>query len=276
MQEGRTHMGFIKLTLLTFGVLYASALSGMYVFQRDFQYFPSRHDPSPAEVGLTGVQRVLLPTPDGETLVLWYSAPSGNAPVILFLHGNGGAMADRADRFAFYQTRGYGVAFLSWRGYGGSSGSPSETGLLSDAKAAYDRLRGLGLPPNRIVLVAESLGTGPAVITAARNPVAAVVLEAPYSAAVDLARWAYPWLPTSLLMKDQYRSRDHVGGIQAPLLILHGEADRVIPHAFGKRLYKAAQDPKTFLSLGPVGHEALNDPATWAKGADFIDQVMTP
>jgi uncharacterized protein len=131
-------MGFIKLTLITFGVLYVSALSGMYVFQRDFQYFPSRHDPLPEAVGLTGVERILLTTPDGETLVLWYAAPAKDAPVILFLHGNGGEMADRADRFAFYQARGYGVLFLSWRGYGGSSGQPSETGLLTDAKTAYD------------------------------------------------------------------------------------------------------------------------------------------
>jgi uncharacterized protein len=269
-------MGFIKLTLITFGVLYVSALSGMYVFQRDFQYFPSRHDPLPEAVGLTGVERILLTTPDGETLVLWYAAPAKDAPVILFLHGNGGEMADRADRFAFYQARGYGVLFLSWRGYGGSSGQPSETGLLTDAKTAYDHLRGLGFAPDRIVVVGESLGSGPAVITAARNPVAAVVLEAPFSAAVDVARWAYPWLPSGLLMKDQFRSRDHVARINAPLLILHGTADRVIPDTFGKRLFDAARDPKTFLSLGPVGHEALNHPATWAPGADFIDRVITP
>ncbi|MGL4236790.1 alpha/beta hydrolase [Tabrizicola sp.] len=264
-------MGFIKLTLVTFGVLYVAALSGMYVFQRDLQYFPSRHDPAPEAVGLTGVERVTLATPDGETLVLWYSPPAEGRPVILFLHGNAGAIADRADRFAFYQTRGYGVAFLSWRGYGGSTGRPTETGLLADAKTAYDHLRSLGFAADRIVLVGESLGTGPAVITAAQNPVGAVVLEAPYTAAVDVARRAYPWVPVGLLMKDQYRSRDHVALIQAPLLILHGEVDRVIPFGFGQRLYEAAKDPKTFLSLGPVGHEALFTSETWSKGADFID-----
>lgn len=269
-------MTFIKLTLVTFGLLYAVALSGMYVFQRDLQYFPTRRDPAPLAVGLAGVTRVRLATPDGETLVLWTSPARGDRPTILFLHGNGGEIADRADRFAFYQSRGYGLAFLSWRGYGGSTGSPSETGLLTDAKAAYDHLRQQGIPPDRIVLVGESLGTGPAVLTAARAPVAAVILEAPYSAAVDVARRAYPWLPVGLLMKDQFRSRDHVAAIRAPLLILHGEGDRVIPQGFGKRLFDAARDPKTFLSLGPVGHEALFSPATWAKGADFIDRTVTP
>ena len=264
-------MAFIKLTLVTFGLLYAAALSGMYVIQRDLQYFPSHRDPAPQAVGLTGVDRVTLATPDGETLVLWFTPPAMGRPVILFLHGNAGALPDRADRLAYYQSRGFGAAFLSYRGYGGSSGRPSETGLLIDAKTAYDHLRGLGYPADRIVLVGESLGTGVAVQTAALNPVGAVVLEAPYSAAVDIARRQYPWAPVGLLMKDQFRSRDHIARIRAPLVILHGEADRVIPLGFGKRLYEAARDPKTFLSLGPVGHEALSDPETWAKGADFID-----
>lgn len=273
-------LGLIKLTMVTFGLLYATALSGMYVFQRDLQYFPSRRDPAPQDVGLTGVDRVLLPTPDGETLILWLSDLPEGAPVILFLHGNGGEIADRADRFAFYRSRGYGVAFLSWRGYGGSTGRPSETGLLTDARTALDHLRALGIPASRIVLVGESLGTGPAVMTAAMtaatNPVGAVILEAPYSAAVDIARAAYPWLPVGLLMKDQFRSRDHIAAIHAPLLILHGSADRVIPQAFGKRLFDAAADPKTFLSLGPVGHEALFSPVTWANEADFIDRTIGP
>lgn len=266
-------MAFIKLTLVTFGLLYAAALSGMYVIQRDLQYFPSHRDPAPQAVGLAGVDRVTLTTPDGETLVLWFAPPADGRPVILFLQGNAGAMSDRADRLAFYQSRGFGAAFLSYRGYGGSTGTPSEAGLLTDAKTAYDHLRGLGYPAERIVLVGESLGTGIAVQTAARNPVGAVVLEAPYSAAVDIARRQYPWAPVGLLMKDQFRSRDHIAQIRAPLLILHGAADRVIPQGFGKRLYEAARDPKTFLSLGPVGHEALFDPETWAKGADFIDSL---
>ena len=276
MTPGGTALAILKLTLVTFGVLYATLLSGMYLWQRDLQYFPTQRDPAPQSVGLDGVDRISLATPDGETLVLWTSPARADRPTVLFLHGNGGEIADRADRLAFYRSRGLGVAFLSWRGYGGSTGSPSEAGLLTDAKAAYDHLRAQGLPPDHIVLVGESLGTGPAVQLAAANPVGAVVLEAPYSAAVDIARTAYPWLPVGLLMKDQFRSREHIAAVRAPILILHGEADRVIPPGFGRRLFDAARDPKTFLSLGPVGHEALFDPATWAAGADFIDRTVTP
>lgn len=267
-------MAFLKLTIVTFGLLYATVLSGLYLWQRNLQYFPTRQDVAPQALGLADVDRIALPTPDGETLVLWYAAPRPGNPVILFLHGNAGSLADRADRFAFYQSRGFGVAFLSWRGYGGSTGRPSETGLITDAKAAYDHLRRLGHAAERIALVGESLGTGPAVQLAAANPVGALVLEAPYSAAVDLARAAYPWLPVGLLMKDQFRSRDHIAAVRAPILILHGDRDRVIPPGYGRRLFDAARDPKTFLSLGPVGHEALFSPATWAAGADFIDRLM--
>ena len=267
-------MGFLKLSVVLFGTFYLSAVAGMFLLQRSLQYFPPHRDPAPAAAGLTGVERLTLTTPDGESLILWYAPPEGDRPVILFLHGNAGEIADRAPRFAFYQAQGYGVAFLSWRGYGGSSGRPSETGLLADAKTAYDHLRAQGLPPGRIVLVGESLGTGPAVVTAARNPVGALVLEAPYSAALDIARANYSWLPVGLLMLDQYRGRDHIAEVRAPLLILHDAADQVIPIRYGKRLFQAARAPKSFLSLGPVGHEALNAPTTWAAEADFIDRVL--
>lgn len=271
-------MVLVKLALLTFGttfgLVYATVLSGMFLFQRDLQYFPARSDPAPESLGLRGVKRIALPTPDGETLVLWHASATPGRPTILFLHGNAGAISDRADRLAYYQSQGLGAVLLSWRGYGGSTGKPTEPGLLIDARTAYDHLRGLGIPAGRIIMVGESLGTAVAVLTAAQVPVGAVVLEAPFTAAVDIAARAYPWAPVRLLMKDQFRSRAHIAAIRAPLLILHGEADRVIPFGSGRALYIAAQDPKTFLSLGPVGHEALFNPATWAKGTDFINDLF--
>lgn len=269
-------MLLLKLGLIAMGSLYAALVSGMFVLQRDLQYVPSRQDPMPEDLGLEGVERVALATADGETVVLWYAPPAPGRLVILFLHGNAGAIADRADRLAFYQARGLGAAFLSWRGYGGSTGRPTEAGLVADATAALAFLQDRGVPPPQVALVGESLGTGVAVQLAARNPVGAIVLEAPYTAAVDVAARAYPWLPVRLLMKDQFRSRAHIGQVNAPLLVLHGEQDRVIPFAMGRALYDQAGEPKAFVSLGPVGHEALFDPATWETGADFIARVVHP
>lgn len=269
-------LAFIKLTLMTFGVIYTFALSGLYLMQRELQYFPSRLDPAPDALGLAGVERVLLATPDGETLVLWYSPAPDGRPTVLFLHGNAGSIADRAQRLAYYQSRGLGAAFLSWRGYGGSSGRPSEAGLLADARTAYDYLVGSGINPGRIVLVGESLGTGAAVPLAATVLVGSMVLEAPFTSAAAVARLAYPGMPVGLLMKDQFRSSARIAEIDVPLLILHGERDGVIPFALGKALFAKANEPKTFLSLGPVGHGALSDPATWSRGADFIDGLFPP
>jgi uncharacterized protein len=270
------HMAFIRLILIAAAVIYLCAMSGMYVLQRHLQYFPTHATLTPDKVGLTGVQVMALGTPDGETVALWYAQAKADHPTILFFQGNAGEIGDRAARFAFYQRRGFGVAFLSYRGFGGSTGDISETGLMIDANAAYDWLLAQGVPPDRIVLVGESLGTGVAVQLAARHPVAAVVLGAPYTAAVDVAAGIYPWLPVRLLMKDQFRSIDHIGAVTAPLLILHGTRDAVIPFAQGQQLFTAANAPKQFEELTGAGHQALFDPATWAREVVFLSAVMPP
>lgn len=269
-------MILLKLMLGTFGLLYAAALSALFFLQRELQYFPGRQDPPPQSLGLEGVERLTATSEDGETLILWFAAPPPGRPVILFFHGNAGSLADRADRLAHYQARGFGAAFLSWRGYGGSTGRPSEAGLLQDGEAALAFLSRQGIATDRVALVGESLGTGVAVQIAARHPVGAVVLEAPFTAAVDVAARAYPWVPVRWLMRDQFLSRRHIAQVRAPLLILHGEDDAVVPYSLGQTLYSLASPPKTFASLGHVGHEALSDPATWAAGADFIDRVFPP
>ena len=269
-------MVLIKLVLLAMPLVYAAALSGMFLMQRQLQYFPTHADPSPAEAGLTGVTRQTLTTPDGETLVVWFAPAPPDRPTILYFHGNAGSIADRADRLAFYQSQGFGAAFLSYRGYGGSTGTPSEVGLMTDARAAYDWLIAQAIPPTRITLVGESLGTGVAVQLAAQAQVGAVVLEAPYTAAVDVAARVYPWLPVRLLMKDQFRSSAHIGKVTAPLLILHGTADTVIPFAFGQNLFAVANEPKTFIKINGAGHEALFSPATWQEETSFLNTIFPP
>jgi fermentation-respiration switch protein FrsA (DUF1100 family) len=145
--------------------------------------------------------------------------------------------------------------FLSYRGYGGSTGSPSEAGLVSDANAAYDWLTKHNVPASNIVLVGESLGTGVAVQLAARRPVAAIALEAPFTSTADVARLSYWWLPVGLLMKDQFRSIDFLKDVHVPLLVMHGTDDRLIPLKMGESLYAAANGPKEFVAI-PAGTHA--------------------
>jgi fermentation-respiration switch protein FrsA (DUF1100 family) len=171
---------------------------------------------------------------------------------------------------AFYQEQGFGALFLSYRGYGASTGSMSEQGFITDALTAYDVLARDGIPPSMIAVVGESLGTGVAVQVAAQRPVAALALEAPFTAAVDVAAGLYWYLPVGLLMKDQYRSRDHIAAVRVPLLIQHGDADRVIPVEQGRRLFEMANEPKQLVILTGEGHDVIGSPEVWAREVAFF------
>jgi pimeloyl-ACP methyl ester carboxylesterase len=263
-------MGFLRSLLFIGAAAYLGILLYMYLQQRSLQYFPSREGLAPQAVGLTGVSEERVNTPDGETIVLWHWPAKPGMPTILFFHGNGGEMSGRRDRMAFYQSQGFGALFVSYRGYGASTGKISEQGFMTDAFTAYEFLRQRGVSPEKIVVVGESLGSGVAVQLSAQRPVAALVLEAPFTAAVDVAADIYPWLPVGMLMKDQYPSRDFIGKVKAPLLILHGDADRVIPVAQGRRLFEMANEPKELVILAGEGHDAIGSPAVWARGLEHV------
>lgn len=269
-------MTFLKLGLLSVALLYLCAATAMYFMQRSFQYFPTHRAPTPEMVGLSGVSSVTLDTADGVTVQMWHAPATPGQPTILFFHGNAGEIADRAPRLAAYQAAGLGAAFVSYRGYGASGGAPSEEGFLHDARAAYHWLLAQGVPAAQIVVVGESLGTGVAVKLAASVPVGALILGAPYAAAVDLAARHYPWLPVRLLMKDQFRSIDDIPHIKTPLLILHGTDDTVIPISAAEKLFAAAHEPKTFVPLPAAGHDVLFAPDIWTREIAFIAALSQP
>ena len=164
---------------------------------------------------------------------------------------------------------GFGLFAVSYRGFGGSTGSPSETGLLRDAAAAYSSCTDR-YPVERIVIWGESLGTGVAVALASKQPVGRLILEAPFTSAAEVARLSYPLIPVGLLMKDQFRSDARVGAITVPTLVLHGELDRVVPIAFGERLYAAIRAPKQFVRFANGEHEGLDAHGAIAAVRDFL------
>ena len=167
-----------------------------------------------------------------------------------------GALRYRVDRFRELTAQGEGLVALSYRGYAGSTGRPTEAGLIADARAAYDfAVKRYGA--DRIVLWGESLGSGVALALAAERPVARIVLEAPFLSAVDVAAGVYPYLPVRWLMKDQFRSDLRVAKVTAPVLVLHGDRDDVVPIASGQQLYKLITSPKRFVRLAGGGHENL-------------------
>ena len=266
----------MRLAILGLVLLYGAAVAAMYLLQRDLQYHPENKGLTPETVGITGATIETLHTPDGESLVLWFSPAAPGKPTILYFHGNAGEIGDRPNRFKAYQAQGFGVAYLSYRGFGGSSGTLSEEGLITDAVTAYDWLLAGGTDPKRIALVGESLGTGVAVQLAAAKPVGAVALEAPYTSTADIAARSYWWLPVRLLMRDQFRSIDHIKAVTAPLLMIHGDSDLLIPLEYGERLFAAANPPKEFIVVMGSGHDALFEPSTWAAELDFFRRKIAP
>jgi uncharacterized protein len=267
-------MSLIKFLVVFVILAYAAAALGMYVFQRKLQYHPENKGLTPASVGISGASVETLTTAGGEKIILWHAPAKAGLPTILYFQGNAGEIGDRPLRFNYYQARGFGVAYLSYRGFGGSSGSPSEAGLIADATAAYDWLIAKGVEPGKIGLLGESLGSGVAVQLAAKREVGAVALEAPYTSTVEVAAKIYWWLPVHALMKDQFKSIDFIAAVGAPLLIIHGEEDRLIPVDFGKRLFAAANQPKELEIVQGFGHDVLFEEATWAREAEFFARVI--
>lgn len=249
------------------------ALTGLlYLMQRKLQYFPDTRLVEPAEVGLDGFRMVRLDTPDGERFVAWHAPAEGDLPTIVYFQGNGMGLAARAERFKLMHEAGFGVLALGYRGYSGSTGTPSETGLITDAEAAVRFLTESGVPPRRLVYYGESLGTGVAVRLAVRPGMrpAAVILEAPFTAAADVARMHYWYVPVALLMKDQFRSIDHIADIGAPLFVLHGDADAVVPVDHGRRLFAAAREPKELMVISGGSHGLPLTLEIWQRLDAFI------
>jgi fermentation-respiration switch protein FrsA (DUF1100 family) len=245
--------------LLVVGVVgYGGVLMLMYVFQRKLMYFPDPKRTPPAEAGFAQAQELRLESIDGERLIAWHVPPRGDRPVMLYLHGNAGALNLRAGRFEWLIAEGDGLVALSYRGFGGSSGVPNEQGLINDALAAYD-FTVQRYAARRVVLWGESLGTAVAVALAAERDVGGVILDAPFTSIADVGAAAYPFAPVRWLIKDAFRSDRRIGKVKAPILVLHGERDAIVPIRFGERLFALANEPKRMVRFPQGGHINLDD-----------------
>jgi len=261
-------MATLKWLLIVAVVGYGVFLTLLYVAQRKLQYVPETLRTAPAAAGLPAAQEVVLDTADGERVIVWHVPPHGEKPVIVYFHGNGAALRSRAERFRSLTADGTGLLALSYRGYGGSSGSPTEAGLLADAAAAY-AFAMARYPAARLAVWGESLGTGVAIGLAAEKPIGYLVLETPFTSTADVAAQSYWFAPVRLLMKDQYRSDLRIGKVTAPVLVLHGDRDTIVPFAMGERLYALVNAPKRFVRFRGLGHNELGAGAVAAAKAFF-------
>jgi uncharacterized protein len=248
---------------------YVAGLVVLYVFQRRLLYLPQRRPVSPAAVGFPEAEEVVLETSDGERLIAWHVPPRTGQALVIYFHGNAETIAKRADRHRELIATGAGLLAVSYRGYMGSSGQPTEPGLLRDADAAYS-FAASRHPAERIVLWGHSLGSGVAVALAASRPVAKLILEAPFTSTADVAQRMFPLVPVRRLMHDQFRSDQRIGAVRAPILILHGARDLVVPIALGERLYELAREPKGFVRYPHGGHDDLDAYGAGIEARRFI------
>ena len=252
-------MTVLKWIGAVFAFLYLGGLIGLYVKQRDMLFpIPPVGRTAPAVAGLPEAEEHVLTTVDGEKVIVWHVPAKPGHPVVLFFHGNGDFLAGRVSRFRNLISDGTGLVALSFRGYAGSTGSPSEQGLLNDAAAAY-AFAAARYDASRIVAWGFSLGTGVAVAVASEQRIAKLILEAPYTSTVDVASGMLRIVPVSLLMRDQFHSDRLIGRVSVPLLIMHGEADPAINIIFGERLFAMANEPKQFVRFPGGGHENLDE-----------------
>ena len=264
-------MTALKWLLIVVSAGYVCGLIWLFFAQRAVLFpAPTSARTAPPAAGFPEAEEHVLTTADGEKVILWHVPARPGRPVVLYFHGNGDYLAGFFGRFRDLIADGTGIVALSYRGYAGSSGQPSEQGLLQDAAAAY-AFTAARYRADKIVAWGFSLGTGVAVALAAEQPVGKLILEAPYTSIVDVAASAFWFAPVRLLLQDQFRSDARIARIRVPLLVMHGALDPAIPVAFGERLFALANEPKRFVLLARGGHNDLDNFGAIEIARNFIN-----
>lgn len=230
----------------------------LYAFQRHIQYLPSKTNIALSKFSLEGFEEIKLTTKDSLELTSWYKGGDFNKKIILYFHGNGGSLGDRAFRYQEFAKK-FNILALSYRGYSGNEGKPTEKGLIYDAMAAYEFLLAEGFQNNDIIIYGESIGSGVAMNLAQNRNFHMLVLESPFYSALSVAKSRYWMFPVRLLMKDKFRSDLWVKNVSSPVLIVHGDEDEVVEINQGRKLYDAVISRKKFVEVKGVGHSNFSD-----------------
>ena len=265
--------------LLTVVVTILAMTALMLAFERHLIYFPQKRlDLVPRALGLRH-EETFLAAEDGVKIHAWLLPVDGARLTVLVCNGNAGNISHRLDRASEMQRRlGVSVLLFDYRGYGRSEGGPDEEGTYRDARAAYHYLVQVkGLEPEALILFGESLGSAVAVQLAVEQPVGAAVLESPFTSIADMARSAYPFLPpVGPLLRTRYETIAKVGKLRVPVLVLHGERDRIVPFAQGRRVFDAAPQPKRFFAIPGADHNdtyVTGGDAYWRVFKEFLDHL---
>ena len=234
---------FLKLVFIIF-IIYFFTLIILFFFQRNLLYHPTENNYYGDKLTVY-VDKVKIKTKNNIELLGWYHKKDSNRyKTILFLHGNAGSLENRIHKINHFENMNVNFLIISWRGFSGNKGNPSEVGLYDDAKSAINWLENEGVMKENIVIYGESLGTGIATEIAQHSNFAGVILESPFTSMIDAAKNKYPIFPIKFLLKDKYESEKKIKNIKSPILIMHGEVDKIVPFWMGKKMYDIANEPK--------------------------------
>ena len=246
-------LNYVWSILLVVAGTYLVLLVFLYLFQSHLLYLPNLPSrdivATPEEVGLD-YEPVKITTDDGVILDGWFIPARQARGVLLFFHGNAGNISHRLDSIKIFNDLGLDTLIFDYRGYGRSTGAPSEQGTYRDAESAWRYVTDeRGFPAERIVLFGRSLGAAIAAYLATRHTPRALIIESAFTSVPDLAAKIYPFLPARALVRFQYHTETHLQSVGCPLLIVHSRDDEIIPFDYGRRLFAAAHEPKQLLEL---------------------------
>ena len=237
-------MNYFTTLLLIFLLVYFFIVIGIYLYQRNLLYHPSENNYFGDEL-LVSVDKIKIKTQDNIELLSWYhNKNASDYKTILFLHGNAGSLENRIHKINHFKDMKINFLLLSWRGFNGNDGKPTELGLYEDAKSALRWLKSKGILEKNIIIYGESLGTGVATEIAQNKNFSGIILESPFTSMIDAGKNKYPFLPVSFLLKDKYESNKKIKNINIPILIMHGKVDKIVPFYMGKKMYDLANQPK--------------------------------
>ena len=259
----RTVVAIVIVALVASGVL-----AVLWSQQRRLIYFPTS-DPLPsASAALPNGRDVVIRTGDGIDLAAWYFPVDRGGPAVLMCHGNGGDRSMRVPLAAALNRMGMSVLLLDYRGFGGNAGRPTEEGLAADARAAQGWL---AAQPGveELVYFGESLGAAVVVGLAAERPPDALVLRSPFTSLADVAAVHYPWLPARWLLMDRYPSIERIASVRAPVLVVAGDLDDIVPESMSRRLFEAASEPKRYVVVPGAGHNDFD----LLAGPRLLDEI---
>ena len=233
---------FIKSFFLLILIYFAITVV-VYFFQRKLLYHP--FSPQITGKGLIhNFETINFKTSDNFELKGWFHLKNSNKKTILFLHGNAGNLDNRIDKLNSLGSMDINFLIISWRGYSGNPGNPSEAGLYKDVLGGIKWLNEKGISNDQIILYGESLGTAIATEVGQNENFAGIILEAPFTSMVDMGQKIYPIFPVKFLLKDKYESKNKIKNIKSPLLVLHGRKDKIVPFYMGEKIFEMANNPK--------------------------------